>query len=81
MKNNIKKFIIFNKPFISFVYDSQGRERFNTLKEVFNLDNRIYDCKSIPDLKILDIPLNIDQNLLRQLKRQSIDFLIKNLVK
>ena len=53
----------------------------NTLKEVFNLHNRIYDCKSIPDPKILDIPLNIDQNLLRQLKRQSIDFLIKNLVK
>ena len=74
-------FIIFNKSFISFVYDENGRERFNTLKEVFNLQNRIYDYKSIPDPKILDIPLYINKNLLSKLKKLSINFLKNNLIK
>ena len=57
--------LIFEKPFISFIYEENGRERFNTLKEVFNLKNRIYDSESTPDPKILDIPLNINKNLFR----------------
>ena len=73
--------LIFNKSFISFVYDENGRERFNTLKEVFNLQNRIYDYKSIPDPKILDIPLYINKNLLSKLKKLSINFLKNNLIK
>ena len=73
--------LIFNKPFISFVYGGNGRERFNTLKEVFNLKNRIYDSESTPDPKILDIPLNINKNLFRKLKKQSINYLKNNLRK
>ena len=73
--------IIFKKSFISFVYEENGRERFNTLKEVFNLQKRIYDCQSNPDPKILDIPLNINQKVLRKLKIKSINFLKQNLMK
>ena len=73
--------LIFNKPFISFVYEENGRERFNSLKEVFNLKNRIYNYKSTPDPKLLDIPLNINKNLLRKLKKQSINYLKNNLRK
>ena len=60
--------LIFNKPFISFVYESKGIERFNTLKEIFNFQNRIYDWKSKPDLKLLNIPLNINKTLLNSLR-------------
>lgn len=73
--------LIFNKPFISFVYEENGRERFNTLKEIFNFQNRIYDCNSTPDLKLLDIPLNINKTLLNSLKTQSINYLKNNLIK
>jgi polysaccharide pyruvyl transferase WcaK-like protein len=73
--------IIFNKPFISFVYEENGRERFNTLKEIFNLQNRIYDWNSTADLKLLDIPLDINKTVLSSLKTQSINFLKNNLIK
>ena len=33
--------IIFKKPFISFINKVRGKARFESLKEVFNLDNRI----------------------------------------
>ena len=73
--------LIFNKPFISFVYEENGIERFNTLKEIFNLQNRIYDRNSKADLKLLDIPLNINKTSLNSLKTQSLNFLKKNLIK
>ena len=73
--------IIFNKPFISFVYHRNGRERFNTLKEIFNCQNRIYDWNSKPDLKLLNIPLNINKTLLNLLRAQSINFLKNSLFK
>ena len=73
--------IIFNKPFISFVCKWNGRERFKTLKEIFNIQNRIYDWNSKPDLKLLDIPLNINKTLLNSLRAQSINFLKNSLFK
>ena len=71
--------IIFNKPFISFVYTIKGKERFNSLKYIFNLDNRIFDYKSRPDIEILDKPLNLNRDLLEKLKKESIDYLKTNL--
>lgn len=47
--------LIFNKPFISFVYELNGKERFNTLKEVFGLENRIFTYNSNPDIHLLEI--------------------------
>ena len=38
--------IMFNKPFISFIDTNTrnlGKGRFDSLKEVFNLENRIFD--------------------------------------
>lgn len=71
--------IIFNKPFISFVSNGRGRERFNTLKEIFNLHNRIFNFDSNPDINLLEKPLKINKNILNYLKKQSIRFLKSNL--
>ena len=71
--------LIFNKPFISFVYRSRGNARFNTLKDIFHLKNRIFDENFIPDLNQLEIPLNLNKSILNSLKKQSINFLKKNL--
>ena len=71
--------IIFNKPFISFVYKERGKERFNSLKELFNLNNRIYNYDDSPDIHLLETPLNINQKFLKSLKKKSINFLKSNL--
>jgi len=71
--------IIFNKPFISFVLDDNGDERFNSLKEVFNLTERIFELESNPDIKLLEKPLKINQTILNSLKMKSINFLKRNL--
>ena len=73
--------LIFNKPFISFIFDFNGRERFNTLKEIFNIDNRLFDSNSKPNITLLNIPLKINKTLLKILKNQSINFLKRNLKK
>ena len=72
--------IIFNKPFISFVYEKRGKERFNSLKEIFNLQNRIVNYNSYPDINLLEEPLNIDMKYLYSLKKKSIHFLKSNLL-
>ena len=71
--------IIFNKPFISFVYEERGIERFNSLKEIFNLQDRIVSYNSSPDYNLLEKPLKINKNLLNYLKKKSIRFLKSNL--
>ena len=74
--------IIFNKPFISFSPVFNGIERFNTLKEVFNLYNRIFDCNysSVPDINLLKINININKNpILNLIKKQSLNYLKKKL--
>ena len=72
--------IIFGKPFVSFVYAIYGNERFNTLKEIFGVKNRIFTYNSNPDIKLLETPLKINRIILYFLKRQSIHYLKKNLV-
>jgi hypothetical protein len=71
--------IIFNKPFIAFIKKGRGNERFNSLKEVFGLGNRIFDYNSNPNIKLLTTKLNINITLLKSLKKQSINYLKKNL--
>ena len=58
--------IIFNKPFISFIYKNHGKERFNTLKSIFNLENRIFGSNSIPNIKLLEAPLIINKNIIKK---------------
>ena len=71
--------IIFNKPFISFTKNIKRDARFLSLKDNFNLKNRIIDRKLTPDYNLLEIPLNINKSLLNSLKVKSINFLKKNL--
>ena len=71
--------IIFNKPFISFVYNCRGGARFNSLKEVFNIGNRLFNKDSIPDISLLELPLNLNLTKFNSLKEQSTIFLKKKL--
>ena len=71
--------IIFNKPFISFINEKCGKERFLSLKKLLNLDNRIINDNIIPNISLLTTPLDINYTLLNSLKNQSINFLKKNL--
>ena len=73
--------IIFNKPFIAFINTEIGKDRFNTLKEVFNLKNRIVDSlkNAFVNIDILLEPLYINKTLLDELKTFSINYIKKNL--
>lgn len=71
--------IIFNKPFISFIFEYNGKERFNSLKEILNISERIYELNSTPNVQLIETPLNLNKTLLKYLKKKSIAFLKKNL--
>ena len=73
--------IIFNKPFISFSPKLNGVERFNTLKQVFGLKERIYDYNftSIPNINLLKKTLKFNKTKLNLLKKISLNFLKQNL--
>ena len=69
--------IIFNKPFISFIRNA--KERFISLAKTFQIKNRIFKNSQFPNVSLLTTPLNINYTLFNLLKKQSIDFLKKNL--
>lgn len=73
--------IIFNKPFISFINNKRGKDRFISLIETFQLQDRIILPKSNMTINynLLIKPLNINQSLLNDLKDISINYLEKNL--
>ena len=71
--------IIFNKPFITFIYKNGNNERFDTLKEIFNIENRIIEFGKKPNINLLSTPLNIEQNIIDSLKYKSINYLKMNL--
>lgn len=71
--------IIFRKPFITLINEKSGEERFNSLKDIFNIGNRIYDICSEPDISLLEKPLILKLSLFNKLKKQSIQFIKKNL--
>jgi hypothetical protein len=73
--------IIFNKPFISYINSIRGRLRFYSLQKTFALNDRIIfpDKNYKPDINLLNIPLNINQDLLDSLRNFSINYLKKNL--
>ena len=72
--------IIFNKPFISFTNYLRGAERFISLNQTFNLNNRIIDLKKNGvNLNLLVEPLIINETRLNELKNISLDFLETNL--
>ena len=73
--------IIFEKPFISFINKERGKGRFDSLKEIFNLEKRIIDISinNNIDINLLLEKPNINKILLKQLRSFSINYLKKNL--
>ena len=73
--------IMFNKPFITFLNKVRGKGRFDSLIEVFNLENRIVDTSNnkTPDINLLSEPLHLNMTLFNGLKNFSIYYLKKNL--
>ena len=71
--------IIFDKPFISFIFKNSPKERLYTLKSIFNFEDRIREYNEVPDINLLKTPLNINKTFMELMKNQSINFLKKNL--
>lgn len=72
--------IMFNKSFISYINFGRGGQRFASIKETFNLNNRIIDSRnSTADYRLLLEPLTINLTRLNELKNISISFLKYNL--
>lgn len=73
--------IIFNKPFIAIANTNRGRTRFESLLELFNLEERLFDCVADIDSKILNKPLDWEEiNRKRKfLKTEGLDFLASSL--
>ena len=70
--------IIFKKPFISFLKESNDN-RINNLAEIFNVSDRIFFLNANPPISLLDQPLFINETKLMLLTRESIKYIKKNL--
>lgn len=73
--------IIFGKPFVTFIYKDGYNDRFTSLKQIFNIEDRIMEFNKKPNINLLTTPLNIEQNSFDSLKTFSINYLKKNLNK
>ena len=71
--------IIFNKPFISFISKTITKERFFSIGNLFDLNERIILKNEIPNLSLLIKPLSINRTLMNILRFQSINFIKNNL--
>ena len=71
--------IIFNKPFVVFTNTDRGKERFNTLKEVYGIKDRFFDKNDKPSIDLLLTPLNLNYTTINYYRGISIEYLKKNL--
>ena len=71
--------IIFNKPFVTFIFSDSPKERFISLKEIFKIEDRIFEYFQMPNISLLTTPLNINHTFINLLKNKSINYLKKNL--
>ena len=71
--------LIFNKPFVTFIFNGSPKERFLSLKEIFKIEDRIFEYYQMPDINLLTRPLNINHTFINLLKNNSINYLKKNL--
>ena len=69
--------IIFNKPFISF--EKKSDERFNSLKDLLEINERIFKYNEEPNINLLKKKLNINKLKLNELKYKSLNYLKKKL--
>ena len=71
--------IIFNKPFVTSIFSDSPKERFISLKEIFKIEDRIFEYFQMPNISLLTTPLNINHTFINLLKNKSINYLKKNL--
>lgn len=74
--------IIFKKPFITLInFNSvySDPNRFKSIGELLNIENRIFNINSFPPISLLKEPLVFNEEKLISLKRESINYLITNL--
>ena len=71
--------IIFNKPFVVFLYKGNPSERFKSLGEILRIKNRIFNYYESPNINLLMTPLNINYTYINFLKNFSINYIKKNL--
>ena len=73
--------IRFNKPFISFMNVDVGKGRFDSIKEAFNMENRIIypSNRNNVDINLLLQPPNVKEKLFNELQTFSINYLKKDL--
>lgn len=73
--------IIFNKPFVAIANVDRGYTRFQSLLEIFNLENRLFE--NVSDVKLDIFEQKIDWDSINEIKAQQkkygIDFLKKAL--
>ena len=69
--------IIFNKPFVTFLFSGTPKERFISLGNLFKVKNRIFEYYQMPNISLLSTALNIDNNYIKFLKNKSINYLKK----
>ena len=71
--------IIFNKPFIAFIFKNSPKERLISLGNLLDIRNRIFEYNEKPKINLLSIPLKINLKKLDLMKTKSINFIKKNL--
>ena len=71
--------IIFKRPFITFENKFNAESRFNSLNEIFNIKSRVFDFRETPNITLLNLPLSINERNLITLKKQSVEYLKKNI--
>lgn len=71
--------IIFNKPFVTFIFKNSPKERLISLKEILGIKDRIFEYNQIPSIALLETPLKIKNKLIDNLRNISINYLKKNL--
>ena len=71
--------LIFNKPYICFNKKKINNDRYDILKDI-EINNRYFEDYKKSNISLLTTPLNINQTLLNELKKQSLKFLKDNLI-
>ena len=73
---------IFEKPFVSFINPKRGITRFETIKSILHINDRILSSKLISNDKIYLLNENITYNMttINKMKVKSLTFLKKNLL-
>ena len=68
-----------DKPFIVLLNSKRGNERFNTIKEVYNIEGRFFKDSEKPNLSLLTTPLKINSAKINFYRKISLKYLKKNL--